>query len=231
MNGGYTDAADYDGVNDTFHSRGNVSYLTRHFYFTFVNSPVFEKRVNIDQIKMTPPKMINILDKTFVPFIPKEDIEARITELAALISKDYEESCPVFVVVLNGAFLFASELVKRIPLSCEISFIRLSSYVLTASTGKVREIIGLDRSLENRDIVIIEDIVDTGLTMNQLLKQIHGMSPKSVEIATLLHKPEALKTPVRMRYTGFEIANQFVVGYGLDYEGIGRNLDSIYVLA
>ncbi|NIJ50891.1 hypoxanthine phosphoribosyltransferase [Dyadobacter arcticus] len=175
--------------------------------------------------------MINILDKTFVPFISKEDIETRITELAALISKDYKESCPVFLVVLNGAFLFAGELVKRIPLSCEITFIRLASYSQTESAGSVTEIFGIDKSLENRDVIIIEDIVDTGLTMSQLLKQIGKMSPKSVEIATLLHKPEALKTPVIIRYKGFEIANRFVVGYGLDYDGIGRNLDSIYVVA
>lgn len=148
-----------------------------------------------------------------------------------MISKDYEGRCPLFLVVLNGAFLFAGELVKHIPLTCEITFIRLSSYSQTESTGKVKEIIGLDDNIENRDIIIIEDIVDTGLTIAQLLKQIEDKKPKSVEIATLLHKPEALKTPVAMRYIGFEIENKFVVGYGLDYDGIGRNLDSIYVLA
>jgi hypoxanthine phosphoribosyltransferase len=174
--------------------------------------------------------MINILDKTFVPFISKEDIETRIAELAAAIGKDYKDTCPVFLVVLNGAFLFASELVKRISLSCEITFIRVSSYSKTESTGKVKEIIGIDKNLENRDVVIIEDIVDTGLTMSQLLAQIRLKSPKSVEIATLLHKPESLKTPIDLRYTGFKIPNKFVVGYGLDYDEIGRNLDAIYVL-
>jgi len=175
--------------------------------------------------------MIQILDKAFVPFIPTATIETRISELAALINKDYENHCPIFLVVLNGAFLFASELVKRVNLSCEITFIRFSSYSKTESTGEVKEIIGLDQSLKDRDIIIIEDIVDTGLTMTELVKKVQEMSPKSVEIATLLHKPEALKTPVKMRYTGFEIENKFVVGYGLDYDGIGRNLDSIYVLA
>lgn len=175
--------------------------------------------------------MINILDKTFVPFISRQSIENRVLELSAMISKDYEGRCPLFLVVLNGAFLFAGELVKHIPLTCEITFIRLSSYSQTESTGKVKEIIGLDDNIENRDIIIIEDIVDTGLTIAQLLKQIEDKKPKSVEIATLLHKPEALKTPVAMRYIGFEIENKFVVGYGLDYDGIGRNLDSIYVLA
>lgn len=175
--------------------------------------------------------MINILDKTFVPFIPGATIEQRVSELAALISKDYENHCPVFLVVLNGAFLFASELVKRVGLSCEITFIRFSSYSKTESTGEVKEIIGLDKDLRDRDIIIIEDIVDTGLTMTELIKKVSEMSPKSIEIATLLHKPAALKTPVSMKYTGFEIENKFVVGYGLDYEGIGRNLDSIYVVA
>ncbi|MCE6990721.1 hypoxanthine phosphoribosyltransferase [Dyadobacter sp. CY323] len=174
--------------------------------------------------------MINILDKTFVPFISKEEIETRITELAASISRDYKDSCPVFLVVLNGAFLFASELVKRIPLSCEITFIRVSSYSKTESTGEVKEIIGIDKNLANRDIIIIEDIVDTGLTMSQLISKVWEKSPKSVEVATLLHKPESLKTPIELRYTGFKIGNKFVVGYGLDYDEIGRNLDSIYAL-
>ncbi|KQS25578.1 hypoxanthine phosphoribosyltransferase [Dyadobacter sp. Leaf189] len=175
--------------------------------------------------------MINIHDKIFVPFIPNETIEGRISELAALITKDYEDHCPVFLVVLNGAFLFASELVKRVGLSCEITFIRFSSYSKTESTGEVKEIMGLDQNLRDRDVIIIEDIVDTGLTMSALVKKVHALSPRSVEIATLLHKPEALKTPVSMRYTGFEIENKFVVGYGLDYDGIGRNLDCLYVLA
>lgn len=175
--------------------------------------------------------MINILDKKFVPLITTEAIETRITALAKEISTDYEGRCPLFIVVLNGAFLFASELVKRIPLSCEITFIRLASYSQTQSSGSVREIIGLNDSIEGRDIIIIEDIVDTGLTMAKLLRQINELSPASVAIATLLHKPEALKTPVDIRYTGFNIDNKFVVGYGLDYDGMGRNLDAIYVLA
>jgi hypoxanthine phosphoribosyltransferase len=175
--------------------------------------------------------MINVLDKTFVPLISREDIETRITEIAGNITKDYEGRCPLFIVVLNGAFLFASELVKRVPLTCEISFIRLASYAQTGSTGTVREIIGIDGNVEGRDIIVIEDIVDTGLTMSQLVSQLQNMSPASIEIATLLHKPEALKTPVNMKYVGFNIENKFVVGYGLDYDGIGRNLDSLYVLA
>lgn len=175
--------------------------------------------------------MIHIFDKAFVPFISKEIIEDKIAALASRINNDYEGRCPVFVVVLNGAFLFASELVKRVHLTCEVSFIRLSSYAQTQSTGSVREIIGLDNNIQGRDIIIIEDIVDTGLTMSQLLKQLQNLGPASLEIATLLHKPEALKTPVDVKYVGFDIENKFVVGYGLDYDGIGRNLDSLYVLA
>ncbi|MCF2490642.1 hypoxanthine phosphoribosyltransferase [Dyadobacter sp. CY347] len=175
--------------------------------------------------------MINILDKKFTPLISREVIESRIAQIAAEITKDYEGSCPLFIVVLNGAFLFASELVKRTALSCEITFIRLASYSKTMSTGSVREIIGLDDNITGRDIIIIEDIVDTGLTMAQLVKQIENLNPASVAIATLLHKPDALKTPIEIRYTGFDIENKFVVGYGLDYDGLGRNLDALYVLA
>jgi hypoxanthine phosphoribosyltransferase len=175
--------------------------------------------------------MITILDKEFIPFIHRETIEKRIAELATQINTDYDGRCPVFIAVLNGSFMFATELVKRIPLLCEITFVRFSSYVQTESTGNVRQIIGLEEKIAGRDVIIIEDIVDTGLTMTRMLGQIHSLNPASVEIVTLLHKPEALQSPLSLRYVGFEIENKFVVGYGLDYEGLGRNLDAIYVLA
>jgi len=175
--------------------------------------------------------MITILDKQFTPFITRETIEKRIAELAEQIKDDYEGRCPLFIIVLNGAFLFATDLIKNIPLNCEITFVRLSSYAQTESTGKVRQIIGLEEKIADRDVIIIEDIVDTGLTMTQLLSQIAELEPKSIEIATLLHKPAALKKPVNMKYIGFEIENRFVVGYGLDYDGLGRNLDALYVLS
>ncbi|MDQ6480472.1 hypoxanthine phosphoribosyltransferase [Dyadobacter sp. LHD-138] len=174
--------------------------------------------------------MITIHDKTFSPFISRDRIESRIAELSTQINTDYEGRNPLFLVVLNGAFLFASELVKNIPLTCEITFVRLSSYTQTESTGKVRQIIGLEEKLTDRDVIIIEDIVDTGLTMHQLLQQIQALGPRTIEIATLLHKPEAIKKSVALRYVGFEIPNRFVVGYGLDYDGAGRNLDALYVL-
>lgn len=175
--------------------------------------------------------MITILDKTFTPFIDRNKIEERIAELASQITTDYKDRCPLFIVVLNGAFLFATELVKNIPLSCEITFVKLASYTQTQSSGRVREIIGLEEKITGRDVIIIEDIVDTGLTMNQLLEQIAKLNPASVEIATLLHKPDALLKPITMRYLGFEIADRFVVGYGLDYDGLGRNLDALYVIS
>jgi hypoxanthine phosphoribosyltransferase len=175
--------------------------------------------------------MITILDKTFIPFIEREKLEERISELASQISTDYKDGCPIFIVVLNGAFLFATELLKRTQLSCEITFVKLASYTHTESTGSVRQIIGLEEKITGRDVIIIEDIVDTGLTMSQLLTQIALLNPASVEIATLLHKPDALLKPLDMRYIGFEIANRFVVGYGLDYDGLGRNLDSLYVIS
>ena len=175
--------------------------------------------------------MITILDKNFTSYISTGIIEERIAELAAQINSDYAGRCPLFIVVLNGAFLFSAQLVKNISLSCEVTFVRLSSYAQTESTGMVRQIIGLEEKINGRDIIIIEDIVDTGITMTQLLEQIHQLEPASIEITTLLHKPEALKKPVNMRYIGFEIENKFVVGYGLDYDGYGRNLNALYVLA
>jgi hypoxanthine phosphoribosyltransferase len=175
--------------------------------------------------------MITILDKTFIPFIEREKLQERISELASQISTDYKDGCPIFIVVLNGAFLFATELLKRTQLSCEITFVKLASYTHTESTGSVRQIIGLEEKITGRDVIIIEDIVDTGLTMSQLLTQIALLNPASVEIATLLYKPDALLKPLDMRYIGFEIANRFVVGYGLDYDGLGRNLDSLYVIS
>jgi hypoxanthine phosphoribosyltransferase len=191
---------------------------------------VFEKRVNIDVFhKMI--SMITIRDKSFTPLISRSQVESRIGELAAKISSDYEGRCPLFIVVLNGAFVFATDLVKSVPLNCEITFVRLSSYIQTESAGQVRQIIGLEEKIAGRDVIIIEDIVDTGLTMEHLLHQIQQHQPQSIAVATLLYKPTALKTTLSLHYVGFEIENRFVVGYGLDYDGIGRNLDAIYVLA
>lgn len=175
--------------------------------------------------------MITVKDKTFVPFLDPTRLQTRIDVLARQINDDYKGKMPVFIVVLKGAFLFASDLFKHVTVPCEITFVRLASYQQMESSGKIKQIIGLDTPIENRHVIIVEDIVDTGLTMAQLVAQLKSQGPASVEVATLLHKPDATREAVDIRYTGFEIANRFVVGYGLDYDEQGRNLDAIYVLA
>ena len=175
--------------------------------------------------------MLTVKDKKFVPFIEKQPLEERIAELGREINEDYRDKNPLFVVVLNGAFMFAAELMKSVTIPCEITFVRVSSYSKTQSTGEVTEVLGLKEPIRDRHVIIVEDIVDTGLTMNKLLFQLSAQRPESIQVATMLFKPSALKTPLSVKYAGFEIENRFVVGYGLDYDGYGRNIDSIYVLA
>ncbi len=175
--------------------------------------------------------MLTVKDKKFIPFIEKQPLEERIAEVGREISEEYRDKNPLFVVVLNGAFMFAAELMKNVTIGCEITFVRVSSYSKTESTGQLTEILGLKESIQSRHVIIVEDIVDTGLTMNKLLFQLSTQRPESIQVATMLFKPSALKTPLSVKYAGFEIENRFVVGYGLDYDGYGRNIDSIYVLA
>lgn len=175
--------------------------------------------------------MLTVKDKKFVTFIEKQPLEERIAEVGREISEEYRDKNPLFVVVLNGAFMFAAELMKNVTIGCEITFVRVSSYAKTESTGQLTEVLGLKESIHNRHVIIVEDIVDTGLTMNKLLFQLSTQRPESIQVATMLFKPSALKTPLSVKYCGFEIENRFVVGYGLDYDGYGRNFDRIYVLA
>jgi hypoxanthine phosphoribosyltransferase len=175
--------------------------------------------------------MITVKDKTFVPFIEPATLSKRITGLAHELNHDYHDKTPLFIVVLKGAFLFAAELFKHVTVPCEITFVRLASYQSMESSGRIKQIIGLEEPIEGRHVVIVEDIVDTGLTMAQLVRQLKEKGAESVEVATLLHKPEAMREPVVTRYVGFEIENRFVVGFGLDYDEQGRNLDAIYILA
>jgi len=174
--------------------------------------------------------MKQIRDKQFVPYITSDKITERIKALAAQINEDYKGKNPLLIGVLNGAFMFVGELFKHLEIDCEITFIRVSSYHSTESSGQVKQIIGLKESIQGRPCIIVEDIVDTGLTMQEVLGQLASQKPDSLKIMTLLHKPEALKVPLKVDYVGFEIENRFVVGYGLDYDGLGRNLDGIYVL-
>lgn len=174
--------------------------------------------------------MIQIKDKTFEVFIPEAGLAEKVGAVAERLNRDYAGKNPVFVAVLNGSFMFAADLLKKISIPCEITFVKVASYHAMHSTGKVKELIGLSESIAGRHVVVVEDIVDTGITMEQILAQLGTHGPASVKTAVLLFKPEALRKEVPLDYVCFEIANRFVVGYGLDYDGYGRNLSSLYVL-
>lgn len=173
---------------------------------------------------------IQVLDKTFEPYLKEAAIQAKITELAGQLNKDYAGKRPLFLSILNGSFLFTSDLFKQITIEAEVSFIKLASYKGTSSTGNVITAIGLDTNVKDRHIVILEDIIDTGKTLHHYLPQLDSMQPASVKIAVLLNKKEALQYPVQVDYACFDIPNKFVVGYGLDYDGLGRNSKNIYQL-
>jgi hypoxanthine phosphoribosyltransferase len=173
---------------------------------------------------------IQVLDKTFEPYLKEAAIQEKITELAGQLNQDYAGKCPLFLSILNGAFLFTADLFKQITIEAEVSFIKLASYKGTSSTGNVITAIGLDINVKDRHIIILEDIIDTGKTLHHYLPQLESMQPASVKIAVLLNKKEALQYPVQVDYTCFDIPNKFVVGYGLDYDGLGRNSKDIYQL-
>lgn len=167
---------------------------------------------------------------TFEPYILRKDIDARIAEIGAQITKDCAGKKPLFICVLNGAFPFASDLFRTFEGDAEIAFIRLQSYEGTSSTGNVREVMGLTKSIEGRTIIIVEDIVDTGNTIHKLVSDLSAKHPAEIKIATLLFKPEALQLPVEPDYVGFEIPQKFIIGFGLDLDGLARNLNDIYVV-
>lgn len=173
---------------------------------------------------------ITIKDLTFKPFITEQELQILIKNVALQINKEYAGKSPLFLGVLNGSFMFMSDLMKSIDLECLISFVKLASYEGTESTGSVIQLIGLNESLEGRDVIIVEDIVDTGNTLEKLYQVILEKNPNSLKIATLLYKPEAYNKEFNIDFVAKEIPNDFVVGYGLDYDGYGRNLSSIYVL-
>ena len=173
---------------------------------------------------------IKVLDKTFVPFISEATIRHKIVELAHQLKKDYEGKQPLFIAILNGSFIFASDLFKVLDIEAEICFIKLASYKGTKSTGHVITSIGLDSDITGRHVVILEDIIDTGKTLHTFLPQITNQQPASLSIAVLLHKPDATEFPVQIDYCCFSIPNKFVLGYGLDYDGFGRNIPEIYQL-
>jgi hypoxanthine phosphoribosyltransferase len=174
------------------------------------------------------PRTITLHDCNFSTYIYEEEIIARIVMLAEQIDQDYADKKPLFLAVLNGSFMFASDLLKRVTIPCEISFIKLSSYQNMESTGNVKQILGLNENIEGRHVIVLEDIVDTGHTVYNLLQQLENKGPASVEVASLLFKPDCLQHQLGIKYVARAIPNDFVVGYGLDYNGLGRNLRDIY---
>lgn len=171
---------------------------------------------------------MKIKDLTFSQFINKSKIQQKVRELADQLNADYAGKTPLFLPILNGSFIFASDLIKQIETDCKVSFVKVSSYAGTVTTGQLKTLIGLEESLFNQDILIIEDIVDTGLTLQKIVDELKSLGTRSVEVVALLRKSPAREKGVHVRYVGFEIEEEFVVGYGLDYDGLGRNLKDIY---
>jgi len=174
--------------------------------------------------------VIKVHDKLFDIYLSEETIQQRIKQLGADINRDYAGKRPLFIAILNGSFMFASDLFKSLTIDAELCFIKLASYKGLKSTGKVITTIGLEEDIFGKEIVIVEDIVDTGKTLHRFLPRLFQQRPNSLKIVTLLHKKEATEYPMVLDYVGFEIPNKFVVGYGLDYDGLGRNLKEIYQL-
>lgn len=173
---------------------------------------------------------IELFGKKFIPYLSAADIAAQVKRLGTEISKDYEEKNPLFIAILNGSFMFASDLFKTLTCAPEICFIKLASYKGTRSTGNVITSIGLDESLKGRHVIVLEDIVDTGKTLSEFLPQLSDQQPASIKLVALLHKPEALQHPIKIDYLGFSVPNKFLLGYGLDFDGQARNLPEIYQL-
>ncbi|HTE07975.1 MAG TPA: hypoxanthine phosphoribosyltransferase [Flavitalea sp.] len=173
---------------------------------------------------------IRVHDKIFKPYLTQEEISTRVSFIAEQLNSDYNGKKPLFVAILNGSFIFASDLFKKLNIEVEICFIKLASYKGSKSTGRVVTAIGLDAEIYGRDLVIVEDIIDTGKTLTEFLPQLQHQQPSSLKVVALLHKAEATIFPITIDYLGFTIPDKFVVGYGLDYDGLGRNIPEIYTL-
>lgn len=173
---------------------------------------------------------IKILDKAFSPSIPEEEILKNVKKVADCISKDMEGKNPLLLAVLNGSFVFAADLMRMITIPCEISFVKLASYQGTTSTGTIKEVIGINEDLQGRTVIIVEDIVESGLTIKRMMETLGTRGPKSIHVCTLLLKPERLKVDLDIEYAAMEIPNDFIVGYGLDYDQQGRGLRDIYTV-
>ncbi|WP_426490597.1 hypoxanthine phosphoribosyltransferase [Hymenobacter sp. 102] len=174
------------------------------------------------------PDYISLHNKQFAPYLSAAELQAAIKQVATQLNQDYTGQPVMFVVVLNGSFMFAADLLKEVSLPCEVCFIRVASYQGTNSTGEVKEVLGLTEDLTGRHVIIVEDIVDTGHTMRMLLETLGKQQPASLEVATLFLKPECLQHELNLRYVGLSIPNDFIVGYGLDFDGLGRNYPDVY---
>jgi hypoxanthine phosphoribosyltransferase len=173
---------------------------------------------------------IQVHDKVFAPSIPATEIMQQVRKVAQQINRDFEGQTPLFLVVLNGAFIFAADLMREVTVPAEVSFVKLASYEGTSSTGTVREVIGLNTDITGRPVIIVEDIVESGITMAHMIETLKKQNPKNIDICTLLVKPEKLEVKLDIRYTAMEIPNDFILGYGLDYDGLGRGLKDIYTI-
>ncbi|MFZ4520699.1 MAG: hypoxanthine phosphoribosyltransferase [Bacteroidales bacterium] len=171
---------------------------------------------------------VQVRELVFEKFISKEEIDVAVQKVADSINRDFEGKNPLLLAILNGAFIFASDLMRKITIPCEISFVKFASYEGTITTSKVKELIGVDEELNGRHVIIVEDIVDTGITMDKLLEDVSRKNPASIKVACFCFKPQAFRKDFTIDYTGITIPNDFIVGYGLDYNGYGRNLPDIY---
>ena len=171
---------------------------------------------------------ITLKDRDFTLFITAGEIEKAVTAMSQQINRDMAGKNPIFLVILSGAFVFAADLLRKIKTNCDVTFVRLSSYSGTQSTEKIRELLGLNEVLKDRTVIIVEDIIDTGHTMDDMIHKLRNFEAAEVKVATFLLKPAALRKDLKVHYVGMEIPNDFIVGYGLDYDGVGRNLPDIY---
>ena len=177
-----------------------------------------------------PNDQIQLHDLKFTPLFSEAQVQARVRELGAALTQEYRGKQPLFISILSGAFVFAADLMRAFPDTCDVGFVKLSSYSGTQSTGKVQTVMGLEKDLKDRHIIVVEDIVDSGRTLHFFMDHLREQAPASICTVAFLRKPEAIEFPVKVDHVGFDIENKFVVGYGLDYEGLGRNLPGVYQL-
>jgi hypoxanthine phosphoribosyltransferase len=174
--------------------------------------------------------VVQVHDRHFELFISEEQIQTEVSRIADQMNRELADKDPIFMGILNGAFMFASDLYKQLTFPCQITFLKLASYSGTQSTGSVKQLIGINLDLKDRTVVVLEDIVDTGITLETIIRQLSGYEPAEIRVATFLHKPEATVREVQLDYVGMKIPNDFILGYGLDYNGYGRNFRQIYQL-